>query len=221
MIDLRFSNYYLNMRIIRFFNRINLNQTFYLLEILKRFEMTDYKSMNTLMKSDIFNVMMLIDDNYKTNSDIIYWYSSIIELLIYVMIMTRLDLIYSLSVLSRYCFNSNSTHIKAAIRVLKYIKKTLNYDIHYEDKEDLIKYIDIDYAETINDRRSINDYAFFLSEDFVSWSFKRQNLITQSNCESKYVALSEVDKKAIWLKQLLHQLKIISKRMFTIVWTDN
>ena len=82
--------------------------------------------------------------------------------------MTRSDLIYSLSVLSRYCFNLNSTHIKAAIRVLRYIKRSLNYNIHYEGKEDLIEYIDADYAETINDRRSIDDYAFFLSKDFIS-----------------------------------------------------
>ena len=96
-----------------------------------------------------------------------------IESLMYAMIMTRSDLIYSLSVLSRYCFNLNSTHIKAAIRVLKYIKKTLNYDIHYEDKEDLIKYIDADYAKTINNRRSINDYAFFLLKNLISWNSKR------------------------------------------------
>ena len=79
--------------------------------------------------------------------------------------MTRLNLIYSLSVLSRYCFDLNSTHFKAVICVFKYIKKTLNYDIHYENKENLIKYIAVDYTEAINDRRSIDDYAFFLSEN--------------------------------------------------------
>ena len=63
MTDLRFLSHYLNMRIIRSFNRINLNQTFYLLKILERFEMTDCKSMNILIKSDIFNIMMLIDDD--------------------------------------------------------------------------------------------------------------------------------------------------------------
>ena len=91
-----------------------------------------------------------------------------IESLMYAMIMTRSDLIYSLSVLSRYCFNPNSTHIKAVIRVLRYIKKTLDYDIHYKDKEDLIEYIDVDFTEAVNGRRSIDDYAFFLSKGFIS-----------------------------------------------------
>ena len=200
MTDLRFLSHYLKIRIIRFSNRISLNQIFYLLKILKRFEMIDCKLMNILMKSDIFNVMMFVDDDYKANNDIIYWYSSIIESLIYaIIIMTRSDLIYSLLVLSRYCFNSNSTHIKIVIRVFKYIKRTLNYD----------------------DRRFIDDYAFFLSENFILWSFKRQNLVIQLSCESEYVVLSEVDKEIIWLKQLLHQLKTISKKMFTVVWADN
>ena len=140
--------------------------------------MTDCKSMSTFMKLNIFNVMMLVNNNYKANSNIIYWYSSMIKLLMYVMIMTRLNLIYSLSVLLRYCFNSNLIYFKAIIHVFRYIKKILNHDIHYEDKEDLIKYIDADYAETINDRCFIDDYAFFLSKDLISWRFKRQNLVT-------------------------------------------
>ena len=84
-----------------------------------------------------------------------------IESLMYAMIMTRSDLIYSLSILSRYYFNLNSTHVKTIIRILKYIKETFNYDIHYKNKENLIKYIDVDFAETMNDRCFINDYAFF------------------------------------------------------------
>ena len=72
MIDLRFLSHYLNMKIIRSFNRINLNQTFYLLKVLERFEMIDCKSINIFMKSDIFSVIMFINDDYKTNNDIIY-----------------------------------------------------------------------------------------------------------------------------------------------------
>ena len=91
-----------------------------------------------------------------------------IESLMYAMIMIQSNLIYSFSVLSCYCFNLNSTHVKTIIRVLKYIKKTLDYDIHYENKEDLIKYIDVNFAEIMNDRCFIDDYAFFLLKNFIS-----------------------------------------------------
>ena len=72
MIDLRSSSHYLNMKIIRSSNYINLNQIFYLLKILKRFKMTDCKSMNILMKSDIFSVIMFINVDYKANSNIVF-----------------------------------------------------------------------------------------------------------------------------------------------------
>ena len=68
----------------------------------------------------------------------------------YAMIMTRSNLIYFFSVLSRYYFNLNLTHVKTIIRILKYIKETFDYDIHYENKENLIKYIDVDFAKTMN-----------------------------------------------------------------------
>ena len=172
MINLKLLNHYLNMEIIHSFNHINLNQIFYLLKILKRFEMTYNKSMNIFMKSNIFNVMMLFDDDYKIDNDIIYWYFSMIKSLMYAMIMTWSNLIYFFLILSRYCFNPNLTHVKIIIRVFKYIKRTLDYDIHYENKENLIKYIDVDFAKTVNNCCLIDDYAFFFVKRFYFMKFK-------------------------------------------------
>ena len=86
----------------------------------------------------------------------------------YAMIMTQSDLIYSFLVSSRYCFNLYLTHVNAIIRVFKYIKKMFDYDIYYKSKEDLIKYINIDFAETVNYRRFLNNYVFFLSKNLIS-----------------------------------------------------
>ncbi len=75
----------------------------------------------------------------------------------YVMTMIRSDLKFALSMLSRYCFNSNSTHIYAITRVLKYVKETLHYDIHYEENKSLIDYINADFAKAIDDRCSTSE----------------------------------------------------------------
>ena len=141
-------------------------------------------------------------------------------LLMYAMTITRLDLRYALFVLSRYCANSDVTHIKATTRVLRYVKETLSYEIHYEETTRFVNYIDANWADAKDDRRFIEDWLFFMSKDFISWSFKRQNLVTQSSCESKYVALSEAEKKAIWLRSLLLQLHAIFK-IFIVIWIDN
>ena len=64
---------------------------------------------------------------------------------------------FALLVLSRYCFNSNSTHIYVVTRVLRYVKETLHYNIHYEENESLISYTNINFAKAIDDRRSIDE----------------------------------------------------------------
>ena len=83
--------------------------------------------------------MIFINNGYKADNNIIFWYSLGIESLIYVMIMTWSDLIYLFLVLSRYCFSSNSTYSKIVMRILKYVKEILNFDIHYQGKEMLIE----------------------------------------------------------------------------------
>jgi hypothetical protein len=75
----------------------------------------------------------------------------------YVITIIRLNLGFALLVLSRYCFNSNSTHIYAITRVLRYVKETLHYDIHYERNKNLIDYTNVDFAKAIDDRRSIGE----------------------------------------------------------------
>jgi len=56
----------------------------------------------------------------------------------------------------RYCFNLNSTYIYIATRILRYVKEILYYDIYYEENKSLINYIDVDFVEAINNRRSID-----------------------------------------------------------------
>ena len=71
--------------------------------------------------------------------------------------MIKLDLNYALFILSRYCTNLDATHIKAAQRVLRYVKETLEYEIHYEKISKLEEFIDVDYVDVKNDRRFIEE----------------------------------------------------------------
>ena len=62
--------------------------------------------------------------------------------LIYAMTIIRFNLKFALSIFSRYYFNLNSIHVKIATRFLRYVKKILYHNIHYEDKKNLMNYID-------------------------------------------------------------------------------
>ncbi len=58
--------------------------------------------------------------------------------------------------LSCYCSNSNSTYIYVIIRVLRYVKETLYYNIYYEENESLIDYIDANFVEVVDNCCSID-----------------------------------------------------------------
>ena len=49
----------------------------------------------------------------------------------YIMNCTRPDIAYSVNKLSRYTSDPREDHKKALVRVLRYLKYTLNYGLYY------------------------------------------------------------------------------------------
>ncbi len=42
-----------------------------------------------------------------------------------------------------------------------------------------------------------------------------------STCEAEYMALSETGKKALWLRYIMVNLRLLSFEVLTLVWADN
>ena len=59
---------------------------------------------------------------------------------------TRPDIAFSVSLVSRYMKNPSEIHMKAAKRILRYVKDTLNFGIHYysAEKFNLVGFSDSD-----------------------------------------------------------------------------
>jgi len=51
----------------------------------------------------------------------------------------------------------------------------------------LVAYIDNDYAGDVNDRKSTSWFVFSLGTVAVSWSSKKQPIVTLSTTESEYI----------------------------------
>ena len=100
------------------------------------------------------------------------------------------------------------------------MKETLEYEIHYEEISRLKEFIDVDYVDVKDDRRFIEEWVSFLNENSISWFSRRQDLVTQFIRESKYIALSETRKEAVWLRSLLLQIHVTSK-ILIVLWTNN
>jgi hypothetical protein len=55
------------------------------------------------------------------------------------------------------------------------------------------------------DRRAITGYAFLIDGGAVSWSSKRQEIVSLSTTESEYVAATHRMKEVLWLRSLLSE----------------
>jgi len=65
-----------------------------------------------------------------------------------------------------------------------------------EVKGDLVGYADAD-GSMAEDRHAISGYAFMLYRGAVSWSAKRQEIISLSTTESEYVAITHAAKEGL------------------------
>ena len=229
MHDLKSVQHYLSIEIVRDGDSILLRQINYLKKMLERFGMKNCKSVDSSMEPDLTAVMMPFNDEHQAHADIIYWYESIVDSLMYATMMTRFDLINALSIISRYLINSDSTHVAALQRIFRYVQKTLDYELEYESFNeefsyfnlfDFHDYSDADWIDTKDDRFSTNDHIFFVVEELISWSFKWQNHIVIFNCESEYYALTEIKKKIVWLRKLLLKLNQIDD-VSAFIWINN
>ena len=69
----------------------------------------------------------------------------------------------------------------------------------------LIGYADAD-SSMVEDRRAISGYAFLIDGGAMSWSSKKQEIVSLLLMESEYVAATHAAKEALCLRSLIREL---------------
>lgn len=166
------------------------------------------------MDSGLTSTIVPSSEDYRATPEVIYWYGSAVGSLVYAMTMTRPDIAFALSIVSRYCNNSNSNHVAAVTRILLYIKGPPDEAIVFCGEcnvLDLTGYTDADYGSANGDRTPTSGWLFCLGGGPISWSSKRQSAVALRSYEAKYIALNEAGKEAVWLQRILKELDLVSK----------
>ncbi|GJW33982.1 hypothetical protein Tco_0054014 [Tanacetum coccineum] len=139
-------------------------------------------------------------------------YSKVSGCLMYAMTCTRPDIAFLVDKLSRYTSNPGTQHWKAIQRVLKYLKKTIDYRLTYTGYPFVLEgYTDTSWISNTEDNSSTSGWVFLLSGGVISWASKKQTCITGSTMETEFVALAAAGKKAECLKNLLLEIPLWSK----------
>ena len=79
------------------------------------------------------------------------------------------------------------------------------------EKSDLIGFVDSDYAGDQDDRKSTSGYVFVLGTGAISWSSRKQKIVTLSTTEEEFVAATACSCKAIWLRKIVEELQFKQK----------
>ena len=167
MTDLGKMKYFLGVEVLQGPDGIHISQRKYALEVLKRFGMEDCNSVH----NPIIRGFKILKDEKGVQVDETY-FKQIVGSLIY-LTATRPDLMFTVSLISRYMGKPTELHLQAVKRALRYLKGTINFGIFYKKggSESLVGYADSDYD--LEDQKSTSGYVFMLGSRAVAWSSKK------------------------------------------------
>ena len=149
-------------------------------------------------------------------------YQRLVGSLMHIMLGTRGDIVYAVSVASRHLANLGPQHLKLGRRIIRYLAGTKRLRLAYKGYLQILKgFTDADWAGCRDTRRSIVGYLFNLGSGAISWQSKRQNVVALSTCEAEFLGQTQATKEAIWLRTLLDELNVSQGRAATIICRDN
>ncbi|KAA3485264.1 laccase-2-like [Gossypium australe] len=179
MTDLGVMTCFLGMEVNQSNQDIFISQHAFALKILNRFCMSNCKTLTSSGNQE------RVDEKE---------YRSLVGCLLY-LTATRSDIMYVVSLLSRFMHCWDVSHFKATKRILRYFEKG--------NELKLIGYSDSDWAGSVDDMKSTSGYFFTLGSSVFCWSSKKEQTVTQSTAKAEYIAAAAAVNQAIWLRKLL------------------
>jgi hypothetical protein len=221
MTDLGPCSYYLGMSVQR--DRQNrklyLSQEAYIDKVAHQFGINNAAPVNTPMETSPLPENGL---RYSCPPDHRNTYLRIIGSLMYIMLGTRGDVAYAVSMASRHLANPGPQHMNLARRILRYLNSTKSLRLTYKGQPQMLKgFTDADWGGCRQTRRSTAGYLFNIGSGAISWQSKRQSVVALSTCEAEFLGQTQATKEAIWLRRLLNELNMSQGKTATIICGDN
>lgn len=194
--------YFLGIEVLQQEDGIFICQRKYAAEVIERFGMQSSNSVSNPMVPG----QKIVRDEGGVKVDPTQ-YKQMVGSLMY-LIATRPDLMFVVSLISRFMANPTHLHFAAVKRIIRYLKGTMEHKIWYkrEGETGLVGYTDSDYAGNIDDSRSTSGYVFLMSGGAVAWSSRKQPIVTLSATEAEYVAAATCACQVVWMGRVLKEI---------------
>ena len=130
-------------------------------------------------------------------------FREVIGSLLYIQNGTRPDISFSVNFLSRKQVGYTLADWKCVIKILKYLKGTLNFGIMFAGQaENILAYTDASLGTSDLKGKSTTGFLIKCLGDVVSWKSKKQSHVSLSTCEAEYIAMSDSCKELVSVRSL-------------------
>lgn len=213
MTDLGRMRFFLGIEVVQSSAGIYICQRKYAMDIMRRFGM---EGSNSVCNPMVPGYKLCRDEKGVKVDET--QFKQVVGSLMYIT-ATRPDLMFVVSLISRFMSKPTEMHVQAAKRVLRYLKGTVNYGILYKrgGAEKLVAFTDSDYVGDLEGRKSTSGYVFLMNDAAVAWSSKKQPIVTLSTTEAEFIAAAGCACQAIWMRRILSDIGYTQEGSTTIM----
>lgn len=192
-------NSFLGVKIIRNSSGTFMSQKKYIKDIITDTSLEECSTVATRLSAGL--KLSLDTGDLLTEPDV---YRRLVGRLLYLGII-RPNLSYVVQHLSQFMHAPRTPHLRATIHLVKYLKGTMDYGLHYTQSSnfDVHAYSDSDWSSCQFSSRSFSAYAVFIGSHLVSWKTKKQATVSKSSTEAEYRSMSNTASELVWIHGLL------------------
>ncbi|KAJ9565585.1 hypothetical protein OSB04_001551 [Centaurea solstitialis] len=193
-------NFFLGLQVRQFSDGIFINQSKYIFDLLKKYDMSGCHSIGTPMATG-----NSIGPDHEGKDVDLRNYRSMVGSLMY-LTASRPDIMFATCVCARYQAKPKESHLAAG---------TPYYGIWYPKGLgfELQAYTDADYGGCNMDWKSTSGHLQFLGNKLVSWASKKQQCVSTSTAESEYVAAASCCSQVLWMQSQLRDYGLEYKKI--------
>jgi hypothetical protein len=197
-------SFFIGLQITQRSKGMFISQEKYLRQMLKRFQMEDSKPVDTPMVTGC--KLRKQDDSPDVDQSS---YRSMIGSILYIT-TSRLDIMHAFGMVGRYQSAPKQIHFLVLKRIFRSLKETMNYGLWYPKNQNfqLSVYSYVDWANCMDERKSMSGGAFFLGYSLLAWLIKKKGFVSLSTTEAEYIVVATCCTQVLWMIQTLADLEV-------------